>query len=211
MKTAQDNRETVLVVDLARVFDAHAASAAGVDVGRLLVSQPDNVAHAVELIESLLRSGVVDVLIFFGEMGMRQTSRVRELVAQKGATLVHVEAKRVPVPPTAAECEKALLADVRATDRRMAKPCWSAVQRLGARVAVLAGHDVTRPAHYALAWAIDTGRFSYEMEAAIRDMGAAAFARAAIKIAADLGGHAVCEIYEAWRGLAIAGCKTVSA
>ena len=210
IKAAQGNGKTVFVVDFARVFDVMAAAAAGVDVSRLLVSQPDSLPQAVEVMEAVLKSGAVDVVVFFGEMGIRQASRVREAAARVGATFSHVVAERAPVPPTAAEVEAALVADVRATDRAMAKPCWSAVQRLGARVSVLAGHDATRPAHYALAWAIDTGRFSSEMEAAIRGMAPTAFARAALKIAHDLGGHAVREIYEAWRDLALANCKAAA-
>ncbi len=210
IKAAQDNGKTVFVVDFARVFDVMAAATAGVNVERLLVSQPDSVAQAVEVMEAVLRSGAVDAVVFFGEMGMRPAARLRDLAAQNGATFAHVEAERAPVLPTAAEVEKALVADIRATDRRMSAPVWSAVQRLGTRVAVLAGHKATQPAHYALAWAIDTGRFSSEMEAAIRDMGPTAFARAALKIAHDLGGHAVREIYEAWRDLALANCKAAA-
>lgn len=210
IKTAQDNGKTVFVVDFARVFDVMAAATAGVNVERLLVSQPDSVAQAVEVMEAVLKSGAVDVVVFFGEMGMRPVVRIRDLAAQNGATFAHVEAERAPVLLTAAEAEKALVADIRATDRRMSAPVWSAVQRLGTRVAVLAGHKATQSAHYALAWAIDTGRFSSEMEAAIRDMAPTAFARAALKIARDLGGHAVREIYEAWRDLALANRKVAA-
>lgn len=63
---AQDAGKIVCIVDVARVFDAVTASASGVDMPRLLLSQPDNADQAFEIIESLARSGAVDIILAIG-------------------------------------------------------------------------------------------------------------------------------------------------
>ena len=203
---AQESRKTVLLVDLARVFDLAAAASAGVNVEALLVSTPDETLQAVEIAETVIRSGVAEVVVFFGTLGIRQTASLRALCAGNGVDLHHVEAERAPTPKTTAEMEAELTADIRSVTRRAKS--LSANQRLAARAETLIGCDASRPAHYALAWAISTGRLSSEMRTALLAMPAAAFARAALKIAADLGGSGVSEIYEAWRVLAIDQCQT---
>ena len=198
---AQESRKTVLLVDLARVFDLAAAASAGVNVEALLVSTPDEALQAVEIAETVIRSGVADVVVFFGTLGVRQTASLRALCAGKGVDFHHVPAERAPTPKTAAAVEAELTADIRSVTRRAKS--LSVNQRLAARAETLIGCDASHPAHYALAWAISTGRLSSEMRAALLAMPARAFARAALKIAADLGGSGVSGIYEAWRALAI--------
>jgi len=206
---AQESKKTVLLVDLARVFDLAAAASAGVNVEALLVSTPDEALQAVEIAETVIRSGVADVVVFFGTLGIRQTASLRALCAGKGVDLHHVEAERAPTPKTAAEVEAELTADIRSVGRRSRS--LSVNQRLAARAEALIGCDASRPAHYALVWAISTGRLSSEMVAALLAMSARAFARAALKIAADVGGHGVSTIYAAWRSLAIGAAQQVSA
>jgi recombination protein RecA len=63
---AQDAGKIVCIVDVTRVFDAATASASGVDMPRLLVSQPDTGDQAFEIIESLARSGAVDIILAVG-------------------------------------------------------------------------------------------------------------------------------------------------
>lgn len=63
---AQDAGKVVCIVDVTRVFDAVTASASGVEMPRLLLSQPDNADQAFEIIESLARSGAVDIILAVG-------------------------------------------------------------------------------------------------------------------------------------------------
>lgn len=50
-------------VDAEHALDAGYAAALGVDVGELLVSQPDSGEQALEIVELLVRSGAVDVVV----------------------------------------------------------------------------------------------------------------------------------------------------
>lgn len=53
----------VAFVDTKHVFDIDAAAAAGLDVSKILVSQPDNVVQALEIADVLMRSGAVDLVV----------------------------------------------------------------------------------------------------------------------------------------------------
>ena len=73
--------------------------------------------------------------------------------------------------------------------------------RVTRRAASLDNWAETRPACYPLAWGAETGRFSFEIEAALLAMSPAAFAQAALDIA-EVGGS-VSTMYEAWRAVAM--------
>lgn len=53
----------VCVIDAAQTLDIARARQLGVDMDRLLVSQPDTVEQALEIIETLARSGAVDLVV----------------------------------------------------------------------------------------------------------------------------------------------------
>lgn len=53
----------VAFIDVEHALDPVYASALGVDIDSLLVSQPDNGEDALEIAESLVRSGAIDVLV----------------------------------------------------------------------------------------------------------------------------------------------------
>ena len=50
-------------VDAEHALDPHYANALGVDIGNLWVSQPDHGEQALEIVESLIRSGAVDIIV----------------------------------------------------------------------------------------------------------------------------------------------------
>ncbi|MFH2037320.1 MAG: recombinase RecA [Candidatus Zixiibacteriota bacterium] len=50
-------------IDAEHAFDAHYAKALGVDVDNLLISQPDTGEQALEITETLVRSGAVDIVV----------------------------------------------------------------------------------------------------------------------------------------------------
>ena len=49
--------------DAAHAFDRIYAVKLGVDVDNLLISQPDNGEHALEIAEQLIRSAAVDIVV----------------------------------------------------------------------------------------------------------------------------------------------------
>ncbi len=50
-------------IDAEHAFDRNYASALGVDVDNLLISQPDNGEQALEITEHLIRSGAIDIIV----------------------------------------------------------------------------------------------------------------------------------------------------
>ena len=60
---AQELGGTAAFVDMEHALDPKYAEACGVDVDNLLVSQPDTGEQALEIVESLVRSGAVDVVV----------------------------------------------------------------------------------------------------------------------------------------------------
>jgi len=60
---AQKNKGTAAFIDVEHALDPSYAGKIGVDVKNLLISQPDNGEQALEISESLIRSGQLDVLV----------------------------------------------------------------------------------------------------------------------------------------------------
>ena len=60
---AQKGGGTAAFVDAEHALDPEYAKKIGVDIKNLLVSQPDNGEQALDIVESLVRSGVVDVVV----------------------------------------------------------------------------------------------------------------------------------------------------
>ncbi len=63
MREAQRLGGVAAFIDAEHAFDATYAKAIGIDVERLLVSQPDSGEQALEIAEMLVRSGSVDVVV----------------------------------------------------------------------------------------------------------------------------------------------------
>ena len=60
---AQKAGGTAAFIDAEHAFDATYAKHLGVDINNLLISQPDNGEQALEITETLVRSGAVDVVV----------------------------------------------------------------------------------------------------------------------------------------------------
>ena len=84
---AQNAGRVVCVVDMARVFSPSSAHAAGVDMPRLLVTQPDDEGQAFNITESLVRSGAVDVLVMLGGLHPVFAARIRAIAARNGTEI----------------------------------------------------------------------------------------------------------------------------
>jgi len=60
---AQKQGGTAAFIDMEHALDPSYAARTGVDVNNLLISQPDTGEQALEIAESLIRSGAVDVIV----------------------------------------------------------------------------------------------------------------------------------------------------
>ncbi|WP_434047044.1 MULTISPECIES: recombinase RecA [Sorangium] len=63
MREAQRSGGVAAFIDAEHAFDVTYARSVGVDIDRLLVSQPDNGEQALEIVEMLARSSAVDVIV----------------------------------------------------------------------------------------------------------------------------------------------------
>ncbi|MCH8825551.1 MAG: recombinase RecA [Chloroflexi bacterium] len=63
MSSAQRNGGTAAYIDAEHALDPGYAAKCGLDIGELLVSQPDTAEQALEICEYLVRSGAVDVVV----------------------------------------------------------------------------------------------------------------------------------------------------
>jgi len=84
---AQNAGRVVCVVDMARAFDPCSADAAGVKVDRLLVSQPSDEGQAFEIMESVVRSGAIDVLAVVGGIPQACAARLRAIAGRSGTEI----------------------------------------------------------------------------------------------------------------------------
>jgi len=59
-------------VDCVGDLDTNAVTAAGVNLGDLLISQPDNRDQAIEIVDTLVRTGAIDLVVITGVHRDRQ-------------------------------------------------------------------------------------------------------------------------------------------
>lgn len=60
---AQKQGGTAAFIDAEHAFDRHYAAKLGINVDELIISQPDNGEQALEIADSLIRSGAVDIVV----------------------------------------------------------------------------------------------------------------------------------------------------
>ena len=102
---AQKQGGEVAFIDVEHALDPVYARALGVDIDNLLVSQPDSGEQALEIAESLVRSGAIDVLIvdsvaamttkaeIEGEMGDSHVGMLARLMSQAMRKLTSIISK----------------------------------------------------------------------------------------------------------------------
>ena len=91
---AQKSGGIAAIIDAEHAFDRSYAKALGVDLETLLISQPDNGEHALEIADNLIRSGAVDIIVIDsvaaltpkaeieGEMGENKVGLQARLMSQ---------------------------------------------------------------------------------------------------------------------------------
>lgn len=102
---AQKKGGVCAVVDAEHALDPEYAKKLGVNIGQLLVSQPDTGEQALEIVESLVRSGKIDVIVvdsvaaltpkdeIEGDMGAQHVGKQARLMSQALRKLTAIVAK----------------------------------------------------------------------------------------------------------------------
>lgn len=102
---AQKKGGVCAVVDAEHALDPEYAKKLGVNIGQLLVSQPDTGEQALEIVESLVRSGKIDVIVIDsvaaltpkdeieGDMGAQHVGKQARLMSQALRKLTAIVAK----------------------------------------------------------------------------------------------------------------------
>ncbi len=87
---AQRNGGTCAYIDAEHAMDPIYASALGVDVDRLFISQPDTGEQALEIVDMLVRSGAVDVVVIDSVAALTPKA---EIEGEMGDTFVGLQAR----------------------------------------------------------------------------------------------------------------------
>jgi recombination protein RecA len=102
---AQKKGGVTAFIDAEHALDPEYAKKIGVNIGNLLVSQPDTGEQALEIVESLVRSGKVDIIVvdsvaaltpkdeIEGEMGSSQMGKQARLMSQALRKLTAITSK----------------------------------------------------------------------------------------------------------------------
>ena len=65
-------------IDAEHAFDRFYAEKLGIDIDNLIISQPDNGEQALEIAESLIRSGAVDIVVIDSVAALTPKSEIEE-------------------------------------------------------------------------------------------------------------------------------------
>jgi recombination protein RecA len=115
---AQRNGGICAYIDAEHAMDPVYASAIGVDIDQLLISQPDTGEQALEIVDMLVRSGAVDVVVIDsvaaltpraeieGEMGDTHVGLQARLMSQALRKLTPTSAAPTPSPSSSTSCER---------------------------------------------------------------------------------------------------------
>ena len=87
---AQKAGGTAAFIDVEHALDPVYASALGVDIDSLLVSQPDTGEDALEITEALVRSGAIDIIVVDSVAALAPKA---EIEGEMGSTHVGVQAR----------------------------------------------------------------------------------------------------------------------
>ena len=86
----QKNGGTAVFIDVEHALDPRYAKIVGVDLDNLIISQPDNGEDALNIVESLIRSGAIDVIVIDSVAALISK---QELAGQMGDATVGSQAR----------------------------------------------------------------------------------------------------------------------
>jgi len=78
------------IVDAEHAFDRNYAQKLGVDIGNLLISQPDNGEQALEIVDNLIRSGAIDIIVIDSVAALTPRS---EIEGEMGDSVMGLQAR----------------------------------------------------------------------------------------------------------------------
>jgi recombination protein RecA len=86
----QRNGGIAAIVDAEHAFDRSYAQKLGVDIGNLLISQPDNGEQALEIVDNLIRSGAIDIIVIDSVAALTPRS---EIEGEMGDSVMGLQAR----------------------------------------------------------------------------------------------------------------------
>ncbi|HTB05637.1 MAG TPA: recombinase RecA [Bacteroidia bacterium] len=86
----QKNGGIAAFVDAEHAFDRFYAQRLGVDIGNLLMSQPDNGEQALEIVDNLIRSGAIDIIVIDSVAALTPRS---EIEGEMGDSVMGLQAR----------------------------------------------------------------------------------------------------------------------
>jgi len=86
----QRNGGIAAIVDAEHAFDRNYAQKLGVDIGNLLISQPDNGEQALEIVDNLIRSGAIDIIVIDSVAALTPRS---EIEGEMGDSVMGLQAR----------------------------------------------------------------------------------------------------------------------
>src|SRR5580692_335141 len=78
------------IVDAEHAFDMAYAQKLGVDIGNLLISQPDNGEQGLEIVDNLIRSGAIDIIVIDSVAALTPRS---EIEGEMGDSVMGLQAR----------------------------------------------------------------------------------------------------------------------
>jgi len=87
---AQRNGGIAAIVDAEHAFDRSYAQRLGVDIGNLLISQPDNGEQGLEIVDNLIRSGAIDIIVIDSVAALTPRS---EIEGEMGDSVMGLQAR----------------------------------------------------------------------------------------------------------------------
>jgi recombination protein RecA len=87
---AQKNGGIAAIVDAEHAFDRNYAQKLGVDIGNLLISQPDNGEQGLEIVDNLIRSGAIDIIVIDSVAALTPRS---EIEGEMGDSVMGLQAR----------------------------------------------------------------------------------------------------------------------
>ena len=116
-------------IDAEHAFDRFYAQKLGIDVGNLLISQPDNGEQALEIVDNLIRSGAIDIIVIDSVAALTPKS---EIEGEMGDSKMGLQARLM------SQALRKLTADISKTGA-----CCIFINQLREKIGVMFGNPET--------------------------------------------------------------------
>jgi len=117
------------IIDAEHAFDPYYAQKLGVDIDELLISQPDNGEQALEIVDSLIRSGAIDIVVIDSVAALTPKA---EIEGEMGESKMGLQARLM------SQALRKLTANISKT-----KTCCIFINQLREKIGVMFGNPET--------------------------------------------------------------------